>query len=130
MPSTGDAPTGDDPEPLLLRWFERPGPGFCREQPVEIIEARASQAVLSSSIHFLENTEVCLVAPHGTERGTVQSCHPRGAKFIVTIRFKPTQHLVRSPDRDPGVLAVEEFLTEEQELEILRQIEEEMHSEG
>ena len=127
MPPTGDTSSSDDPAPLLLRWFERPGPEFCRELRVEIIEARSSQATVSSSIQMVENTEVSLVARHGVESGTVESCRPDGAKFLVTIRFRPPGRLAfRSGDRDPGVLASDDFLTEEQELAILREVEEEI----
>jgi hypothetical protein len=93
-----------------------------------MIEARFFEATVSASSRLPEDTPVYLVAKHYTESGVVRSCHEYGAKFIVTIRFNAGEQKPRAiSDRDPGVLAVDDFLTEEQELEILREIEEELH---
>lgn len=112
----------DDSDELLLRWSEDEfSPS--REQFVQILEARVSEAVICSALKVVEKTRVYLVGKNSTESGIVQSCQASGKKFIVTILFNSE---TSNPPIDPGVLLVDTFMTEEQELQILAEVDEEI----
>jgi hypothetical protein len=126
MSAAQDDSDSDEPPPALLRWVEFDLVNS-REEPVEILASHFFEATVSSSVQLVSNTQVDLIAAHYTEKGTVRSCLADGAKFIVTIRLFPEQ---RNPplgsQRDPGVFAVNDFLTEEQELRIVQEIDDEI----
>jgi hypothetical protein len=120
-------PSGeDDPSPVLLRWSDVPG-GNPREESVQVVDAHLSEAVVSSPIEFVSETPVNLVGFGHIEKGVVRFCRAEGAKFILTISLHPNHpHPLVLSERDPGVFAVENFITEEQELLILQELEEEL----
>src|ERR1700761_3157395 len=102
----------DGPDRLLLRWSEDAfSPS--REEFVEMVETRSSEAVICSSRRVLEQTKVFLIGKDSTESGIVRSCRPSGGKFIVTIVINSQEP--NPPDVDPGVLLLDTFMTEEQE---------------
>jgi hypothetical protein len=112
----------DDSDELLLRWSEDEFTPS-REELVQILEARISEAVICSALEVVEKTRVYLVGKNSTESGIVQSCQASGKKFIVTILFNSETSI---PPIDPGVLLVDTFMTEEQELKILDEVDEEI----
>lgn len=113
----------DESDKLLLRWSEDAfSPS--REEPVQMLEARISEAVICSSLRVVEETEVFLIGKYSTESGVVRSCRAAGGKFIVTILIHSQKP--NPPDIDPGLLSVESWLTEEQEQAILDEIDNEI----
>jgi hypothetical protein len=113
----------DESDKLLLRWSEDAfSPS--REELVQMLETRGSEAVISSSLSVLEKTEVFLIGKYSTESGVVRSCRPSGGKYIVTISIHSQKP--NPPDIDPGLLALDSWMTEEQEKAILDQIEKEI----
>lgn len=107
-----------DSDQVLLRWSERNSPR--REVIVQVVETHASEAVIRCGLQLTEKTKVYLMGDKFTRTGIVRACRPDGAHFLLTVRaaiddFYPTTGSVF----DPGIRAVEDFLTEEQEQQIL-----------
>lgn len=107
----------------VLRWLEGPQ-AQPREELVEVIKDQVSQTIVRSSLRLNRETVVTLVGKDYTEQGVVQCCQSEDTWFLLTLVNK-------LPDReagflpDPGVFAVDGFLTEEQEAAILREIDDE-----
>lgn len=107
----------------VLRWFEGPQ-AQPREELVEVIKDQVSQTIVRSSLRLNRETVVTLIGKNHTEEGVVQCCQSEDTWFLLTLVGK-------LPDRDagflpdPGVFAVNSFLTEEQEAAILREIDDE-----
>ncbi|MDQ2775146.1 MAG: hypothetical protein M3Y57_09560 [Acidobacteriota bacterium] len=90
-----------------------------------MVKTGFSEAIIRSALKIGEETSVSLVGTYYNESGTVRSCRPEGSKFIVTIRIKA--HLPTPKyGIDPGVFALEDFLTEEQELKILEELDQDL----
>ncbi len=113
----------DESDQFLLRWSED-GFSRSREEPVQMLETRISEAVICSSLRVIEKTQVFLIGKNCTESGIVSCCRPSGGKFIVTIVMNP--QLPEPPDFDPGVLLLDDFMTEEQEQRILDELDNEI----
>jgi hypothetical protein len=110
---------------LLLRWSEAPGLPM-REQSVEIIEFRGRTVLICAPFPLLESTFVHLIERDHFNTGIVRSCHEQGSSFLLSIQIQSEAVRPRSPDIDPGVFVVNDFVTEEEELRILKEIEDEM----
>jgi hypothetical protein len=119
--SAGSAKCWDSAKHILLRWFDFPH-SSSREEVVEMVESDFSEAVVCSSLGLSKDTRVSLTGQFCHELGIVRSCRAEGNKFMLTIGIGPMSHGGGS-GIDPGVLAVEDFLTEEQEAEILNNLE-------
>jgi len=112
------------PNQALLCWSEAPY-SFSREEFVQVLESHLSEAVIKSALKVSEETNVTLIGKDYTGIGIVKSCRKDGESFILTIRMEEDQSNVpRCGDVDPGVLTVDNFLTEEQEAKILDDLEE------
>jgi hypothetical protein len=94
----------------LLRWSEDPASPL-REEQVEVVRFCLSESVIRSALRIRENTSVYIIGKHYTGNGIVRSCREEGEGFLLTIRVE-TEH-------DPGIFAVDDFLTEEEESRIL-----------
>ena len=114
----------DDSDRVLLRWSDSPNSTF-REEIVQILTSGFSEAVVCSSLKIREETRVSLIGNFYSEFGTVRSCRPEGGKFVVTIRIKPEASTL-GYRVDPGVFAINDFLTEEDELRILEELDQEL----
>jgi hypothetical protein len=102
----------------LLRWSERNSPR--REVIVQVVETHASEAVIRCGLQLSEKTKVYLMGDKFTRTGIVRACRSEGAHFLLTIRAVNEDFRVAIGSVfDPGIRAVEDFLTEEQEQEIL-----------
>jgi hypothetical protein len=116
----------DDSDKLLLRWSEGPH-SPSREEFVQILEARVSEAVISTALRVDEKTKVYLIGKNSTESGIVLSCQPLGKNFIITILINSeSPHPPSGPEIDPGILLVDSFMSEEDEQRILDQVDEEI----
>lgn len=113
----------DDSDRLLLRWSEG-ALSLLREEFVQMLEDRNSEAVISSARRLIEKTEVSLIGKKCSETGVVRSCRAFGEKFIVTISIN--SHGPSGPEIDPGVLLIDSFMTEEEELRILDEVDDEI----
>ena len=125
--SASSSSSPDDSDQLLLRWSDNPDlPSH--EEWVQMLEAKGSEYVIRSSLRILEKTRVYLVGRDTSEAGIVRSCRRHGIDFILTIGISPEGPVVPRFGIDPGVFIVDSFLTEEQELQILGELEEELRS--
>ena len=113
-----------DPERVLLRWSEAPNLPS-REEPVQIIWARDEEALIRSASKLVENTQVYLVTQRSTEDGVVRSCREEGSSFILRIAIAANITNHYGFELDPGVFVIDDFLTEEQEAQILEDLENE-----
>ncbi len=104
----------------LLRWFEGPQ-SEVREEFVEIINDQVSQTTVRSSLKLNRATAVTLIGKDHTEEGVVECCQHEKTWFLLTVVNKlPGRDGGFIPD--PGLFAVDDFLTEEQEAAILREV--------
>jgi hypothetical protein len=103
---------------LILRWSETCDATF-HEHSVELISSHREKTVLRSPVSLEERTAVLL--PDHEAGGVVQSCWQEGGAFILTISSKDEINMSSSePQRDPGSLVVDDFLSEAQEEELLK----------
>jgi hypothetical protein len=107
----------------LLCWSE--APNFpAREEFVQVLETHSQEAVIKSTLEVSEQTKVTLIGKDYTGIGIVKSCRGQGENFILTISM--SDESTSAPphaERDPGVLAVDSFLTEDEEEQILKDLE-------
>ncbi len=103
---------------FLLRWSETCNSAF-HEHFVEVISCQQRETVIRSPISVQEHTAVLL--PEMRSSGIVRSCHKEGSVFILTISVKDEINRFSSgSQRDPGLIGVDEFLSEAQEEELLK----------
>lgn len=103
---------------FVLRWSETCKSGF-HEHLVELISSQQTETVLRSPISIKEHTAVLLLETKSS--GVVRSCHQEGSAFVLTISAKDEINRFSSgAQRDPGVITVDSFLSEEQEAELLK----------
>lgn len=107
---------------VLLRWCDD-SEAPLHEQLVELLEEHRSEPVVRSALAITELTRVYLIEREYVRSGIVRSCQPEEGSFILTIDINDGSVVTRS-EHDPGIFAVEDFITEEQEAEILRNVEE------
>ncbi|MBV8808383.1 MAG: hypothetical protein JO033_06875 [Acidobacteriaceae bacterium] len=91
---------------------------------MELLEEHRSEPMVRSALAITELTRVYLIEREYVRTGIVRSCQPEEGSFILTIDISDVSVIEASSERDPGVFAVEDFITEEQEAAILREIEE------
>lgn len=113
-----------DPERVLLRWSEAPNLPS-REEFVQILWAHDEEALIRSASKLVENTQVYLITERRTEDGIVQSCREEGSSFVLRIAIAANVTNNYGFELDPGVFAIEDLLTEEQEVKILEDLEKE-----
>ena len=85
-----------------------------------MIKLQASESFVRSGLWVPEETRVFLTGKDYTGNGIVRFCQEEGNSFVLTIHIVSeytTPDLL--PEYDPGLLAVDEFLTEEEEAKIL-----------
>ncbi len=108
---------------VLLCWSDTPQSPLRREL-ANILETRSAEAILSTSFKIPENTAVQLSGTNYTGQGVVRSCRAESGSFVLTVSIgSETPAALREWDLDPGVLVVDDFLTEEEEAELLKDFE-------
>jgi len=116
--STGTSSPSKNSGRALLRWSEPGSPS--REAVVQVVERHVSEAVIRCGLQLTKKTKVYLMGEKFTTMGTIRSCRHKGPQFLLTIRTSGTDFTSSTASLlDPGILAVEDFLTEEQEEQIL-----------
>ncbi len=87
-----------------------------------MLRSRFQEAVIRSACRVREDTPVQLIGKQYTGEGIVRSCREEGESFILRISMGADIMIPYISERDPGVLAAEDFLTEEQEAKILEDL--------
>ena len=88
-----------------------------------MLETHLSEAIIKSSLKVDEKTKVTLIGKDYTGIGIVKACRKDGKNFIVTIGMSDERPgRVPAAKPDPGVLVIDEFITEEQEAKILNDL--------
>jgi hypothetical protein len=124
--SVGSSTYPDGSSQVLLRWSDPPD-SPSREQFVQMIEAHVSEAVIRSEFEICEDSQVSLIGNSYNERGVVRSCRAEDGDFILTIGIQQVPCMPEGGSfLDPGVFAIEDFITEEQTLRILNELEDQM----
>lgn len=110
-----------NPDQASLRWSGRNSPR--RGVVVQVIETHASEAVIRCDFRLKEKRKVYLMGDKITISGIVRTCRPDGAQFLLTIRATKGDFRASTGSLfDPGIRAVEDFLSEEQERKILESL--------
>jgi|ERR1700728_3455473 hypothetical protein len=120
--SSGHTSSDVESDQALLCWSEAPN-SPSREEFVQVLETHLSEAIIKSNLKVDEKTKVTLIGKDYTGIGIVRACRRDGKNFIVTIgmgeeRTGPAPGI----ERDPSVLVVDDFITEEQEAKILNDL--------
>jgi len=103
---------------VLLRWSDGPN-SPCREEVVDLVEAEPRKILTRGALEVTENTQVHLIGNYYIADGVIRSCQKDGTWFLATIAIDENSSVQSCSARDPGIFAVEDFLTEQQEAEIL-----------
>ncbi len=121
MSLSAAVPLGDSGQ-LLLRWSDS---SHCasHEEFVDVLSRQFSKIVVRSISEVAENTPVYLTGKQYAANGTAGSCRKDASFFIIAIRID-NESVSQSVGSgwDPGIMSVENFVTEEQEDEILRNL--------
>ena len=107
------------PGQVLLLWTDIQDFASRREFG-HLLETHRNEAVIRSANKIGENAQVYLMGKQYTGNGIVSSCHQEDSSFILTIQIDDTSLILHNSELDPGIFAVEDFLTEQQGAEILR----------
>ncbi len=119
MPSI--AHTSSQPDQVLIRWSEAPN-APAHEDLAEIVQICPSKTVVRSAYQIDANTRVYLIKNGYTRIGIVKSCQKDEGTFLMEIDVAASDPLDWVYTVDPGVFGVEEWITEEQENEILKDL--------
>ena len=112
----------EQPGQVLLLWTD-PGDFASRREFVDLLETHHDEAVVRSARKVRENTQVYLMGKQYTGTGIVRSCRQDDNSFVLAIQIDEGSLFRPNSELDPGIFAVEDFLTEQQEAEILRDLE-------
>jgi len=112
----------EQPGQVLLLWTD-PGDFASRREFVDLLETHRDEALVRSARKVRENTQVYLMGKQYTGTGIVRSCRQDDNSFVLAIQIDEGSLFRPNSELDPGIFAVEDFLTEQQEAEILRDLE-------
>jgi hypothetical protein len=107
---------------VLLLWSDEANSASLN-QPVDLMEIRREEVVIRSTRNIRESTQVYLTGKQYMGNGIVHSCRKVDNFFILTIQIDEDSPYRHNSELDPGIFAVEDFLTEQQEAEILKGLE-------
>lgn len=109
-----------EPNRAVLRWSENPY-AASREEPVVIVQTCPSETLIRSALQITEKTRVYLIKNGYTRIGIVRSCWEDCGVFLMEIATvsKGSWGVIAGQSADPGALAIDDFVTEEEEAEIL-----------
>jgi hypothetical protein len=108
---------------IILRWSDTPlAPA--RESLVELVHPDDAEPLVRAPFRIGEDTPVTLVAKGCMVNGIVRFCRAEKQSYLIAVSTcgiseeqSETVHF-----RDPGALAVDDFLTEEEEAKILESL--------
>jgi len=102
-----------------MRWSDTPSSPVL-ELPVELVQQDNSEPIVRAPLRVGEATPVTLLSKDYMVNGIVRFCRADKNSFLITVSTvgapEPTFY------RDPGALAVDDFLTEEEEAKILESL--------
>lgn len=109
----------DAEERNFVRWSEPVG-GVVREESVVILSENPSETTIRAVTGLREKTPVYIRGHTNSGNGIVESCIREGDDYRVVIQLSSEEMLTTNyPQIDPGVFALDNFLTEEEESKIL-----------
>lgn len=114
---------------ILLRWSDALS-ACALESPVELVDSDNPEPIVRAPRSVCEDTPVTLVASGYMVNGIVRFCRADKESYLITVstceisedRFEMAQF------HDPGALAVDDFLTEEEEAKILESLQDSFRS--
>ena len=117
---------GGKAQQFFLRWSAAYDSTF-REEIVDFINHIHSEWIFRSDVLISERTPVYLTGSSYMGNGIIQSCRQEGPSFILTIDMT-NENIYLAPRQqfDPGVMHVDNFLTEEDEAKILDSLADEL----
>ena len=120
--SSDHTSSGVESDRAVLCWSEAPN-SPSREEFVQVLETHLSEAIIKTTLEVNERTKVTLIGKDYTGIGIVRACRRDGKNFIVTIGIGE-QHSqgIAAAEPDPSVLVVDEFISEDQENQILNDL--------
>jgi hypothetical protein len=111
---------------LFVRWSDKYHASPLEER-VQLVRRDHVEWVVSSPVRIVEKTQVYLSGDWAMGNGIVRSCRREGATFLLTIAMTvDPSYLTPRQEFDPGVLALDDFLTEEEEAKILESLKDEI----
>jgi hypothetical protein len=104
---------------VLLLWCDEANSASLK-QLMDLLEIRHEEVVIRSTRKIRESTQVYLMGKQYMGNGIVHSCRKDDNSFILTIQIDEDSPYRHNSELDPGIFAVEDFLTEQQEAELLK----------
>lgn len=108
---------------ISLRWSDSSvAPAL--ETVVELVDPDNAEPIVRAPLRIVEETPVTLLADGYMVNGIVRFCRADKESYLIAVAACEISedHLVPVDVRDPGVLAVDDFLTEEEEAKILESL--------
>lgn len=111
---------------LFLYWSDRYAT-TSREQSVSLVRQTSSEWTVLSPVRIAEQTPVYLSGGTAMGNGIILSCRLENTAYLITISMT-NEHLSLPSchEFDPGVLNIDDFLTEDEEKKILDSLEDEI----
>jgi hypothetical protein len=114
---------------IILRWSDAAS-APALEWPVELVDSENPDPVVRAPRRVGEDTPVTLVAEGYTVNGIVTFCRADKDSYLITVSISEISQdqLETAHFRDPGALAVDDFLSEEEEAKILESLQDSFRS--
>jgi hypothetical protein len=114
---------------IILRWSDTPF-APARESLVELVDSDDAEPLVRAPFRIGEDTPVTLVAKSYTVNGIVRFCRADKQSYLITVSTYgiSEQQSEAAHFRDPGALAVDDFLTEEEEAKLLESLQDSFRS--
>lgn len=114
---------------IILRWSDTPF-APARESLVELVDSDGAEPLVRGPFRIGEDTPVTLVAKGYMVNGIVRFCRADKQSYLITVSTYgiSEQQTEAAHFRDPGALAVDDFLTEEEEAKILESLQDSFRS--
>ncbi|HEY3937404.1 MAG TPA: hypothetical protein VGL97_08235 [Bryobacteraceae bacterium] len=110
----------EKPKQVLLSWSE--SLDSPKKQEIgQIISIRGADAVIRIAVPIVVGTTVLVTGKYYTGNGIVQSYRKEFETFILTLS-KSDDIPFKGSKRDPGMVVVDNFLTEDEEAQILKDL--------
>jgi len=118
-----------DSNTIILRWFDSPS-SPALELPVELVAEDGLEPILRAPFQLDEHTPVTLVAKDYMVNGIVRFCRADRNSYLITVSTNDASdaRFETAFFHDPGPLAVDDFLTEEEEAKILESLQDSSRS--
>lgn len=114
---------------IILRWSDTPF-APARESLVELVDSDNVEPLVRAPFRIGEDTPVTLVAKGYMVNGIVRFCRADKQSYLITVSTSgiSEQQFEAAHFHDPGALAVDDFLTEEEEAKILESLQDSFRS--